>query len=315
MDKIDLIAEEYISRNKLIEKKLMENNSILIQTLEQLEKTQERLVQQEKLVAIGQLAAGVAHEINNPLGFIYSNFETSIKYFNQYKEIIKVYREFINYLKPYADLKEKIEDIENLEQKYGIEFISSDSEELFNDIEDGLKRISEIVKGLKTFSRVGLKEKFDNYDLNDGIKNTIIIARSAMKYYVNHIESLGKIPYIKAKGSEINQVLLNIILNAIYAVKSKNDNKLGTITISTDVIDDFVKCEIEDNGVGIDNDSINKIFNPFFTTKPIGQGTGLGLSIAYDIVVNKHHGKLWVESKLGIGTKFIIMLPINQIEL
>lgn len=314
MDKIGLIAEEYISRNKLIEKNLMENNSILMHTLKELEKAQEQLVQLDKLVAIGQLAAGVAHEINNPLGFIYSNFETSVKYFNQYKEIIKVYKNFINYLKPYDDFKAKIEEIEILEQKYGIEIISSDLEDLFNDIEDGLKRISGTVKGLKTFARVSFNDEFEDYNLNNGIKNTMTIARSSMKYYANYIESLGKIPFIKAKGSEINQVLLNIILNAVYAIKSKNQNELGTIIVSTNVVDNFVKCEIEDNGVGIDSENLNKIFNPFFTTKPIGHGTGLGLSIAYDIVVNKHRGSLLVDSKLGVGTKFTIMLPINKIE-
>jgi len=303
-----------ISKDKYIERKLMENNETLKETVEKLQKTQEQLIQQGKLAAIGRLSAGVAHEINNPLGFIYSNFETTVKYFNQYNEMIKTYKDFINTLVPSDEHCLKIQEIKRLEEKYDINFISSDIGELFDDTLDGLKRISEIVMGLKTFTRVDLKDEFDDYDLNKSIKNTMTLVRSEMKNCVNYIERLNDIPNIEVNGSEINQVLLNVVLNAIYAVKSNKQDSMRNITISTDVEDGFVSCQIEDDGAGIEDKNIKKIFDPFFTTKPIGQGTGLGLSIAYDIVVNKHKGKMTVESQLGIGTKFIVILPIKQIE-
>ncbi|MFZ5944958.1 MAG: sensor histidine kinase [Bacillota bacterium] len=284
-------------------------------TLDQLRKTQEQLIQQEKLAGIGQLAAGVAHEINNPLGYISSNFETSRDYFNYYKKTLQTYRNFIHFL-PHISAKKldaKIQEIKELEEDQ-LDFISSDLEDLFNDIEDGLKRISEIVMGLKTFSRVEQNDQFEDYDLNSGIRNTLLIARNEIKHHARVVEILGDIPMIQAKGSQINQVLLNIILNAAYAVKDKSEN-LGAIIVSTERLNDYVRCEIEDNGSGIEEKNISKIFDPFFTTKPIGRGTGLGLSIAYDIVVNKHGGEISVESEAGGYTKFIIKLPIKQLKI
>jgi two-component system NtrC family sensor kinase len=284
------------------------------ETVYRLGKTQEQLIQNEKLAGIGQLAAGVAHEINNPLGYISSNFETARKYFTKYKEMLQAFKSFMDNLHnlPAEKLDAKIEEIREIEEKSDLSFISDDMEDLFNDIEDGLKRVNEIVMGLNTFSRVEQDDHFEEYDLNKGIKNTLLMARNEIKHYARVVEQLGNIPVVQVKGSQINQVLLNIIMNAIYAIKAKESDNLGLIIVSTETANGFVYCRIEDNGTGIVEKNIRRIFEPFFTTKPIGSGTGLGLSIAYDIIVNKHGGQLFVESTPGMGTKFIIKLPIKQ---
>ncbi|RJE47532.1 MULTISPECIES: ATP-binding protein [unclassified Dehalobacter] len=283
-------------------------------TISRLKKTQEQLVQQEKLAAIGQLAAGVAHEINNPLGYISSNFETSRLYFDQYTNMINAYHSFLEQLCPSEKnlLASQIENLRKLEETNNLKYISTDLEDLFFDIEDGLKRISEIVTGLKTFSRADQGNEFEDYDLNNGLKNTLLVARNEIKHHARVIELFGELPLIQAKGNQINQVLLNIILNAVYAIKTKEPETLGSIMVSTAVADDFVRCQIEDNGTGINKENLREIFNPFFTTKPVGQGTGLGLSIAYDIVVNTHGGQISVQSTPGISTRFIILLPVRQ---
>lgn len=152
--------------------------------------------------------------------------------------------------------------------------------------------------------------EFESYDLNTGIKNTLIIAKNEIKYVAEIEMDLGELPEIQASSGQINQVLLNIIINAAYAIKEKQIDKLGLIKISSYHDDQFVFCSIQDNGFGMNEETLQRIFNAFFTTKPMGQGTGLGLSISYDIIVNKHSGDISVSSEKGIGTTFIIKLPL-----
>lgn len=315
-EKVVLTIARDISERKNIERKLIENNEQLKKTLNTLEQAQKQMIQQEKLAGIGQLAAGIAHEINNPLGFVSSNTETSKKYSQLISETMQAYKSFIERVRyiPSENLNAEIQKIYELEKKNDIAYIMNDHSELISDIEDGLKRISEIVQGVKAFSRQNQNENFEEYDLNKSIRNLLLITKNDIKYHAKLVESLGDIPKIQAIGSKIEQVLLNIILNASDAIKERNMKGLGLITITTDEENGFVRCLIEDNGIGMSKECIDKIFDPFYTTKPPGHGTGIGLSIAHEIIVNLHHGKILVDSTPMAGSKFIILLPIQQNE-
>ena len=166
--------------------------------------------------------------------------------------------------------------------------------------------------GLRLFSRVDQQNEFDECDLNEGINNTLTVAQNEIRYYAVVEKDLGDIPMIHANGGQINQVLLNLIVNAVHAIKSKDSGEMGKIKISTGYDDKFVYCCIEDNGEGIAEENMHKIFDPFYTTKSVGQGVGLGLSISYDIITNKHGGELLVRSTKGVGSVFTIKLPIHK---
>ena len=172
-----------------------------------------------------------------------------------------------------------------------------------------MTRVGDIVKALRMFSRIDKQGAREDYDLNEGVRNSLIVARNEIKYIAEIREELAEIPLVSAIGGQINQVLLNLILNAAYAIKEKGLPELGLITVRTYLTDGTVCCSIQDNGKGIPAEIQKDIFNPFFTTKPVGQGTGLGLSISYDIIVNKHQGKINFSSIEGEGTTFFIQLP------
>jgi len=279
-----------------------------------LKQTELQLIQQEKFAGIGHLAAGVAHEINNPLGFVLSNFETLSSYAKVYKMIIDEYIELKDCLSKNnnPEIQDKLSRIKHLEEENNLEFITEDLDELITDSCEGLDRISKIVTSLRLFSRIDQHNDFEEYEINEGITNTLIIARNEIKYHAEVEENFKDVPNIKAFSSQINQVLLNIIVNAAHAIKYKNSNEFGKITINTYADNEYVYCEIIDTGIGISKENLSSIFDPFFTTKPEGEGTGLGLSICYDIIVNKHGGELLVDSTEGVGTKFTMKLPIKQ---
>ena len=190
--------------------------------------------------------------------------------------------------------------------------MSEDMEGLFEDTFEGLERVNKIVRGLRTFSRVDQIEEYEQFDLNDGIENTLIISKNEIKYAAHIEKNLGEIPAIEAVGGQINQVVLNLLLNAASAIKEVQEDAMGHILIRTFSQDDHVYLSIKDDGTGIKEEHRRSIFNPFFTTKPTGEGTGLGLSISYDIIVNKHKGSIDVKSEEGKGTEFIIGLPIKH---
>ncbi|WP_082732425.1 ATP-binding protein [Tepidibacillus decaturensis] len=306
-------VREDITEKKILYKKIEEQNIVLQKTIRKLNDAQSQLIQKEKMAGIGQLAAGIAHEINNPLGFITSNYHTFKKYTLKIEELLQKYKDaLLNFSELSTEKKEKIlDDIIEYEKNNKIAFVMEDLFELLNDTNEGLERIKMIVNALRAFSSIDQLNEFSPYDLNEGIKTALIIAKSKITYDTNINEELTDIPNIIAIGAEINQVILNLILNAAYAIEMKQDSNEGMITIRTYQKEEYVYCEIEDNGIGIKEELINRIYEPFFTTKPVGTGTGLGLSISYDIVVNKHQGEISVESKEGIGSKFVVKLPIK----
>lgn len=294
---------------------IIEREKLAQDALEKLKRIQTQMIHQEKLAGIGQLAAGVAHEINNPLGFVSSNIETLEIYVMKYEQMLDTYRNLINMVKNTTkdNLMEEINIINDMEKKNNMGYISDDVINLFTDVKDGINRISNIITGLRLFSRADRLNELSEYDLNIGINNTLLVANNEIKYYANVERELGNIPGIMANGGQINQVLLNIIVNAVHAIKQKNTSGLGLIKIRTYSDSKYVYCEIKDNGTGIPENIINQIFSPFFSTKPVGHGTGLGLSISYDIIVDKHKGELLAENNPEGGAKFTIKLPITPV--
>jgi len=310
------IVRDITERKKLADD-LNNKNNELESTLVQLKDTQIQLMNEDKMASIGQLSAGIAHEINNPLGFVLSNFNTLKRYIGKFSSTIESYRDLkIKLVKNYKELlNQELDELEQIDKKNKIDYILQDLEELFSDTEEGLNRIRKIVVALRNFAHENLNGELEEYDLNDGIKNTLIIVKNEIKYNCEIKTNLTSLPLINVIGSEINQVLLNMIINASHAIKEKieknqtEDEKHGEITISTFCENNYVCFSIEDNGTGISKDNLNKVFEPFFTTKPVGVGTGLGLSISYEIIKNKHKGEIEIDSTLGVGTKITIKLP------
>jgi PAS domain S-box-containing protein len=282
------------------EQSLWKMNIELAEANQKLRESQTRAVQQEKLASIGQLAAGVAHEINNPLAFLKSNNSAV-------RRNLAAIKQFILSLTGSA-----CAEIEDGRKKYDIDYIVGDFDAIMEESEDGFRRITDIVQNLKNFSRIDSAERFAQFDINKGIENTLSVARNEVKYVAEVKLDLGTLPMVECVGGEINQVFLNLIVNAAQAIKSQERKALGVITIATRGAEDSVTVEIKDDGPGIPKGLQMRIFDPFYTTKPVGQGTGLGLSISSDIIVHKHRGALTVDSAPGAGACFKIELPVKH---
>jgi PAS domain S-box-containing protein len=280
------------------EKAIWTANLELAEANERLKETQSILVQQEKLASIGQLAAGIAHEINNPLGFMKSNFETAMRYF---KALARAWQAARDALVP--------ETASAIAEKEDIDFIAEDMLKLFKETADGYARIIEIVGQLKSFSREDAEHKRVPYDIERGLDSSLVIAWNELKYVAEVKKEYAGVGPVEAEGSSINQVLLNIIINAAQAIASQKREGKGLLTIATRADEKNVYCTISDDGPGIPREIQNRVFDPFFTTKEPGKGTGLGLSISYDIIVNKHGGRLLLASEPGAGATFEISLP------
>ncbi|UCD57565.1 MAG: PAS domain S-box protein, partial [Candidatus Hydrogenedentota bacterium] len=309
---------ENLNREINERKKAEESATLACKELEkanlELKEMQSQLVQSEKLASIGQLAAGVAHEMNTPLGFVSCNFQTLENYVKKIQELLEMYGELaeeIEALKK-TELLNKADTIEETRRAMKIDFVLEDLPGLFNDSEEGLEAITNIVLNLRDFSRVDQPGSLARCNINDGIETTLVVTQNETKYHADIKTQLSEVPPILCNSGQINQVILNILMNATQAIKSQERGDKGTIIIKTYTTDNDVVCEISDDGCGIPSNDLLRIFDPFFTTKPVSEGTGLGLSISHDIIVTKHKGKLLVDSTVGKGTKFTIKLPINK---
>ena len=280
-----------------------------------IEDTQFHMIQKEKLASIGELAAGVAHEINNPIGFVGSNLETMQSFINKIINVVSCYKEFVNHVRKLPDnstfLKNHIDYLETVERKNKVDYVVTELNEIIKDSRNGIERVAKIVQGLKSFARTGLEnEKLDS-DLNKIIEEAMLIVHNEAKYTIDINCNFAKTPDIFCNRGQIGQVVLNIMVNAMQAIKSQKRSDRGKIVIDTCQENGLVCCRITDDGPGINSEVLGKIFDPFFTTKDIGQGTGLGLSISYDIIVKKHNGEFLVESEPGRGATFTFKLPTN----
>ena len=301
-----------IMERKQAEKELQQSHDELSQALSELERTQAQMLQSEKMASIGQLAAGVAHEINNPTGFISSNLGTLADYQKDLNGLIKQYRTLTTNIKDTISdenlptfITEQLERIVTLEDKVDIDFIQHDILDLIKESREGTDRIKKIVTDLKDFVHPG-EDEVQYADINKGIESTLNVVWNELKYKAEVTKDFGDLPLVKCYPRQLNQVFMNILVNAAYAIKEQ-----GEINIRTEANDDgYVEIRIIDNGVGIPKENLSKIFDPFFTTRDVGQGTGLGLNVAYNIV-KKHNGTIDVESTLGGGTTFIIRIPFQ----
>ncbi len=269
----------------------------------QLAETQSKLIQSEKLASVGQLAAGVAHEINNPIGFIRSNLNTLSEYVSVYNQLLDLYQS-LN-----IEDRNKLESVKTkilkLEEQEDMDFVREDIADLLTDSIEGTVRVRDIVQGLKEFSHVNGTGK-EPCDINHCISSTLKIVNNELKYKCVIETDLQSVPMITGNIGELGQVFMNLLINAGQAIDSG-----GHISISTSEVDDFVEVCVADNGQGIKKENIDRLFDPFFTTKSVGEGTGLGLAISFGIVKD-HGGEILVESEPGVGTIFKLQLPIDS---
>lgn len=271
--------------------------------LEKLQEAQEQLLQSEKLAAIGQLAAGVAHEINNPIGYISSNIRSLEEYVDNLIAVIQVYEGAEDALQGQAEL---LQSIRSVKENVDLEYTREDSVSLLRESQEGIERVKKIVQDLKDFSRTG-ETTWQWTDLHQGLDSTLNIVNNEIKYKAEVIKEYGALPEVECVPSQLNQVFMNMLVNAAHAIEER-----GAITIRTHQMDDaWISIEISDTGKGIEKAHINKLFDPFFTTKPVGKGTGLGLSLAHGIVT-KHGGRIEVESEPGKGTTFRVVIPVKH---
>jgi hemerythrin-like metal-binding protein len=281
-------------------KKLLAGNAELKLLNEQLESAHLQLLQAEKMASVGQLAAGVAHEINNPVGFVNSNLSTLGKYIANLLKVIAAYDE--------ADARNggKLAPAMALVSKeVDLNFLKEDIPGLLRESQSGLSRVSDIVQNLKNFSHVD-EANWQQANIELGMDSTLDVVASELKQKVAVVKEYAGVPLVECMASQINQVFMNLLLNAAQAIESN-----GTITISSGSSGDEVWIEVKDSGKGIAPEHLNRIFEPFFTTRPVGKGTGLGLSLAYAIV-QKHHGRIEVKSEVGKGSAFRVYLPLRQ---
>lgn len=291
-------AREELSKANL---NLAETNETLNRTVEDLKAAQEQLIQAEKMASLGQLTAGIAHEINNPINFVSANIQPLKDDMADILSLATCYEAVIRE----KHLEKEFEGIGALKEKYDIEVTLKEVNDLLKGIEEGAKRTSEIVKGLRNFSRLD-QNVFRRANLNESLESTLVLLHSAYKNRIEIEKQYGNIPEVDCYPGQINQVFMNVLSNAIQAIPEE-----GTIFIRTWQDRDFVKISVKDTGSGMSDLVRKKIFDPFFTTKEIGKGTGLGLSISYGII-QKHNGEIEVFSKPGKGTEFIINIPIEQ---
>ncbi len=290
-------------------------NQSLQQTLSELQNTQTHLIQTEKMSSLGEMVAGIAHEINNPINFIHANISYASSYVEDLLDLVAIYQQ--EYPNPSSIIEKKAQELD-------LDFLLNDLPKLLESMNVGSSRIRNIVLSLRNFSRLDESE-MKPVDIHEGIDNTLMILQHRLNEKSNHpeievIKEYGQLPFISCYAGQLNQAFMNILSNAIDALQESNETdaiatspKVGQICIRTSLVDsNTLKIQIADNGHGMSDKVRQKIFDPFFTTKPIGSGTGLGLSISYQVVVDKHKGQLTCDSTPGKGTEFVIEIPLKQ---
>ncbi len=271
-----------------------------------------QLLQSEKMASVGQLAAGVAHEINNPVGFVSSNLKTLFEYIKDINDLTKEYRKLFADLKVNSNtegvpdnVSGQVQRIKALEEEVDIAFILNDIFELIEESREGTERIKNIVQGLKDFAHPG-EDKPKFADINKNLDSTVNVVQNELKYKADVIKDYGDLPQVHCYPQLINQVFVNILVNAAQSIENR-----GEISIKTRADNGYAEIKISDTGAGIPTENLSKIFDPFFTTKEVGKGTGLGMHVAYNII-KKHHGNIDVKSNVGKGTTFTIRIPVDN---
>ncbi len=287
------LAEKLAASNEALHRQQQE----LALAHDTLKQSQAQILQQEKMASVGQLAAGVAHEINNPMGFIASNLSSLAKYLERLSEFIRALEKKLP-----SDTPD--EELAALRKKLKIDYILEDSQHLVAESLDGADRVKKIVQGLKNFSRIDQAERLPS-DINECLDTTLNIIWNELKYKCEVKKEYGELPLTVCNPQQLNQMFMNLLVNAAQAIETR-----GEIRIKTWGDQDWIYTSISDTGSGIPQDKIKRIFEPFYTSKEVGKGTGLGLSIVYDIVVKNHHGDIQVESVEGQGTTFTVKIPV-----
>jgi signal transduction histidine kinase len=308
----DQLRDSFINlsdANNQLEVRVSERTTELSEALQELQRTQAQMLQAEKMSSLGQLVAGIAHEVNNPVNFIHGNINYVHEYTQQLLELVELYQQ--TYTEPVPAIADKIDDID-------LDFLSTDLPKLLSSMRIGTDRIAEIVKSLRNFSRLD-EADLKQADLHEGLDNTLLILQHRLKSTqhktaISIMRDYGSLPSVYCYPGQLNQVFMNILANAIDALAERqtlqNSSSPPQITIRTQRIENWVEIAIADNGCGIPEDIQSRIFDPFFTTKPVGKGTGMGMSISYQIITQKHHGKLLFFSTPNQGTEFLIQIPI-----
>ncbi|HEY9877844.1 MAG TPA: ATP-binding protein [Leptolyngbyaceae cyanobacterium] len=287
------------------------------ETLKQLRQNQAQVVQSEKMAGLGQLVAGVAHEINNPVNFIFGNLRHADQYVRDLMQLLLLYQQ--HYPQPDAEIEALAEEVE-------VDFLTEDLPKLLSSMRVGAERIQKIVLSLRTFSRMD-EADMKAVDIHEGIESTLMILQNRLKATtaspaIQVVKEYGELPLVECYAGQLNQVFMNILVNAIDAILEQGaqstaqdmEKRASQITIRTAVVDSTSVCiAIEDTGPGMTEEVLHRIFDPFFTTKPVGKGTGLGMAISHQIVTEKHGGELTCISVPNRGTEFVIQIPIRQI--
>jgi two-component system NtrC family sensor kinase len=304
-----LIREQNIELEIQVNKRteeLQNSNSTLNLTLKDLKEAQSQLVDAEKMAGLGQLTAGIAHEINNPINFVTSNIKPLELDINDLYDVIQQYEE----LDPEKDMHEQLARVNQFKKQIDIDFIKTEINSLLSGIGEGAKRTAEIIRSLKNFSRLDESDT-KPVDLNEGIDSTLVLLRSTVPDHIKIVRELKATSLVECLPGKINQVFMNLITNAIQAIKTKpNPDPTEYLYITTWEEEEQIKISIRDTGHGMTEETKQKIFEPFFTTKAVGEGTGLGLSIVFSII-EKHKGHIDVVTKVNYGTEFILTLPLN----